>query len=445
MTLVCFALFFAGIVLCLVLDASLIPALLLGVALFSLLGLRKGFSPKALASMAWEKGRDSLVVIPVFLLIGVVMGLWRSAGTISYFLYYGLLSISPRIFLLVVFLLSAALSFVLGTSFGVTGTAGVVLITLARSGGVDLAMTAGAILSGAYFGDRCSPMSSCATLVAAVTDTKLYDNVREMLKTGALPTALTLVFYGVLSVRNPITSVDTAVLSALSEGNALHWLALLPAVLMLLLPLLKIPVKWAMAVSAATAFVLSVVLQQMSFAAALRTAIFGYAPTSEALAGILSGGGLLSMFSSSAIVFLTSLYAGILEGIGILIPAKALVERLASRVGLFPTSIFVSTAIGMAFCNQTVVTLINSQLLPDSYHKRGASNTELAMDLANSGVMISGLIPWNIAASIPLAMLDVGSEAILWASLLYFTPLCYLFTKRYFRSGQNRPLSLERT
>ena len=143
--ILCFALFLAGVVLCLLTGHQLVWALLLGLALFFLLGLRRGFLPRSLAAMAWAKGRESLIVVPVLLLIGTVTALWRSSGTIAFFLYYGLRGITPSSFILMAFLLSAALSFALGTSYGVTGTAGVVLITLARSGNVDLAITAGAI------------------------------------------------------------------------------------------------------------------------------------------------------------------------------------------------------------------------------------------------------------------------------------------------------------
>lgn len=128
----CFALFLAAVVACLATSHSLVWALLLGLALFFALGLRRGFSAKAPASMSWAKGKESLIVVPLFLLIGTVTAFWRASGTISFFLYY-----APGLFLLMAFLLSAILSFALGTSFGVTGTAGVVLITLARSGGVN--------------------------------------------------------------------------------------------------------------------------------------------------------------------------------------------------------------------------------------------------------------------------------------------------------------------
>ena len=443
--LLCFGAFLAGVAACLVLGRSVLWALLLGLTLFSLLGLKMGFTPRQLAAMAWHQGRDSLIVVPVFLLIGTVTALWRASGTISFFLYYGLEGIRPASFLLVAFLLSAVLSFALGTCYGVTGTAGVVLITLARSGGVDLAVAAGAILSGAYFGDRCSPMSSCATLVAACTGTELYKNVREMLKTALLPTLLTTAVFGVLSRMYPIQRLDSTVLSALRENFSLHWVVLLPAAVMLVLPLAKVPVKWAMAASAATAFVLTVTLQGLSVPEALRTAILGYAPRQAALAGILSGGGLVSMVTSGVVVFITSLYAGILEGIDALAPVKDRVEHLADRVGLFPAAVLVSILVVSVFCNQAVMVMIDAQLLTGCYDSRGASRTELAMDIANSGVTIAGLVPWSIAITVPLSMLEVGTEAIPWCILLYMIPLCYLFTKRFFRAGQNRPAKAERT
>ena len=239
--------------------------------------------------------------------------------------------------------------------------------------------------------------------------------------------------------------MDSVVLSALRENFDLHWTVLLPAVLMLVLPLAKVPVKWAMAASAATAFVLTVALQGLPVPEALRTAILGYAPRQAELAGILSGGGLVSMVTSGAVVFITSLYAGILEGIDALAPAKDWVERLSRRVGLFPAAVLVSTAVVSVFCNQAVMVMIDAQLLADSYEARGASRTELAMDIANSGVTIAGLVPWSIAITVPLSMLDVGTEAIPWCVLLYMIPLCYFFTKRFYQAGQNLPEKTERT
>lgn len=439
--LLCFFLFLSGVVACLATGHTLLWALLLGFALFFALGRVRGFSARALFAMAWKKGRSSLIVVPVFFLIGMVTALWRSSGTISFFLYYGLRGIAPPLFVLVAFLLSGLLSYALGTSFGVVGTAGVVLITLARSGGVDLAVTAGAILSGAYFGDRCSPMSSCAMLVAACTGTELYGNVREMLKTGALPTALTAGVFLFLSLRNPIVSTDAAVLGALRESFSLSPIVLLPALAMLALPLFKVPVKWAMALSASAAFLLTVFWQGLPLDAAVWTAIFGYIPAQDALGPILSGGGVVSMLLCAGVVTLTSLYAGILEGIDALSPAKAWAERLAQRLGLFPAAVLISLLLVAVFCNQSVAVLMAEQLLCESYRCRDASRQELAIDLENSGVTLAGLIPWSIALTVPLQTLGVGLEALPYCVLLYAIPLCYLFTKRYFRAGQNSLVS----
>ena len=434
----CFAIFLAGVLTCALRGISLIYPLSLGVVMFFLLGRRKGYPTRDLLRMGWAKGKNALVIVPVLLLIGVVTALWRASGTIAFFLYHGLQGISPPLFVLMAFLLTSLLSFMLGTSFGVIGTGGVILITLARSGGVDLAITAGAIISGAYFGDRCSPMSSCASLVAVCTNTELYGNVKEMLKTAALPTVLTTVVFGVLSVLNPLSAADDTLLNALATQYSLHWVVFVPAALMLLLPLLKIPVKIALAISAVISFFITVSLQKLPLLETLKAALIGYTPADGILKDILAGGGLFSMVSVCIICLLTSFSAGILEGINALNGIKSWIETLSEKLGLFPACAILSLIIGCFFCNQTVIVVMGEQLLAESYRRRGASRLELAMDLSNSGVVLAGLIPWSIACSIPLSMLGVGMEAIPWFLLLYLIPICYLFTKRFFRAGQNR-------
>ena len=435
MILFSFALFLAVVLGCVVTGQNLLWALWFGIALFSAIALRRGHSWQALCAMAWKKGRTALVVIPVLLIIGTVTGLWRSSGTIACLLYHGLRSISPTWFVLMAFLLSAGMSFLLGSAFGVASTAGIVLITIARSGSVDLAVTAGAIVSGAFFGDRCSPMASGAALVAACTSSDLYTNIREMLKTGVLPTLLTVVFYAVISLRHPITSVDPAVLSALSGGFDLSVWTLLPAALMLALPLFKVPIKLAMAASAALALVLSIVMQGMSPAETLRCALLGYAPEGE-LAAILSGGGIISMAKACAIVMSTSLLAGILEGLDALAAFTAPLGRFAEKAGIFPAMVLTSTLVSCCFCNQSVAIVMSEQLMSPHYRRAGLSATTMAIDIENSAVMIAGLVPWSIAVAIPLAMMEVGSSAILFAALLYLTPLCYLFTRRFHLAAQ---------
>ena len=114
----------------------------------------------------------------------------------------------------------------------------------------------------------------------------------------------------------------------------------------------------------------------------------------------------------------------------------AYLGKLSGRIGLYPTYILVSIFTAMCFCNQSVVIVMGEQLMGSHYRRLGVSPTTHAMDIANSGVLIAGLVPWSIAVAIPLAMMNVTSGAILWAAYLYIVPIFYLFTRRFFLPGQ---------
>jgi len=255
---------------------------------------------------------------------------------------------------------------------------------------------------------------------------------------GALPYALCLIAYTVLSFRNPIVTVDETMLDALAESFVISPWALLPALIMLVLPLMRVPIRTAMAISAAAAFVITVTVQGGSVADALRIMVVGYHPTEGLLASVVSGGGLVSMLTPFLMIPLAALYTGILEGTGALTQAQSVLERSAERIGRFPTMILLSLLAAMVLCNQTIVVMMEHQLIGAVYAKDGAEHEELAIDIANSGVTIAGLIPWCIACAVPLSMLDVGVEALPYACLLYLIPLCYLFTKRFFFPAKSK-------
>lgn len=216
-SIVCFALFLGAVGVCLAEGWQLMWAIWAGIAVFAVLGLARHVPVRVMAAGAWRQGRKMCSVIDIYLLIGAITALWRSAGTIGFFIYHGLQIITPQMFLLVAFLLTSFISYALGTSFGVVGTVGVILMALARSGGVDAAVTAGTIIAGAYFGDRCSPASSSAALVAAATGTVLERNLRRMHRTGWLPYVVSLAVYAALSVTHPLAAVDGQVLTTLAE------------------------------------------------------------------------------------------------------------------------------------------------------------------------------------------------------------------------------------
>jgi len=186
--------------------------LLLTLGLFFGLHWRRGQAPLGLVKMMGQGVGQSLGVLSILLLIGGLMAAWMAAGTVATLVYYGVQLIHPQGFLLLSFLLTGALSVLIGTSFGAVGTLGLALMVMARGGGADLHWTAGAIIAGAYVGDRCSPMSSSAHLVATITDTNIYPNLRGMVYTSLGPLLVTGGIYGLASWRQPLATADQGLL-----------------------------------------------------------------------------------------------------------------------------------------------------------------------------------------------------------------------------------------
>lgn len=259
---IAFGIFIASMLTAVITGYSMILPLLVGLAAFMAVGKIRGFSLGSMAEMSKKGILDSIVVIKVMLVIGILTAVWRVSGTITVFVYYGMKVIMPPIFLIVTFALCCLLSYAIGTSFGIAGTVGVIFIALARSGGVDPVIAAGVIMSGVYFGDRCSPVSSSANMVAGITDTKIYDNVKIMFRTAMLPLVIAFMAYAVLSVTNPISHVDEQMIRDFqNEFNISVW-AFIPAVIMIALPLLKVGVIKAMTASIISGVLVACLVQK---------------------------------------------------------------------------------------------------------------------------------------------------------------------------------------
>ena len=428
--LIAFVIFMSSIIACLLMNISLCYALTLGLICFFMIGLHRKFRAKDLLRMVYNGGKTSFIVIKILFFIGCLTALWRASGTISFFVYYGIKIITPHMFIVVAFLLPLVLSFALGTSFGVVGTAGVMLMILARSSGVNPLIVAGAIMSGAYFGDRCSPASSAAALTANVSNVNQKDYMKMMLKTSVFPVAVTLAVFIFLSVKNPIDAANTDILSALSNSFNLSWYVVLPAVIILILPWFKVSILNAIVASGITAFILALHCQGETFSASLKACFFGYTAASETLGNVLSGGGVISMIEVMIIVLLSSTYSGIFDGTGMLKPIQEKIGGVANLIGLFPTQIITAVLSASVFCNQTVPTVLAAQMLGNVYEEKGVSREELSTDIGNSIITIAGLIPWSIAATVPLTMMEVGSGALIYSVLLYAVPISYLLTKK---------------
>ncbi len=428
-----FGIFIAAVVAALASGVTVIAALAVGLAAFAVLAVRRGFGSVETSRMIWKGMRSSLIVVYVMIIVGILTASWRASGTITVFIEYGVRAISPHIFLIVTFLLTCLLSYALGTSFGVAGTVGVIFMALARSGGVDPVLTAGVIMSGLLFGDRGSPVSSCTITCAAVTETDLMDNIKKLMMTAALPLALTFIFCVVVSWQNPIGMVDTDLLSAMHEEHVISLWAFLPAALILALPLLKVGVVRSMLASIAAAAAVAFFVQGFSVAELLRFACLGYAARVSEMSRILDGGGMISMVSIILILIVACGISGIFEGADLLAGVHEKLKAITERFGCFPVMTVLSAVMAALFCNQIIPVMMSKDLFADIYEQRGASRTELAVDIENSAAIIVTLVPWCLMCSVPLGFMGVGYGAMKYAVYVYAVPLCYLLTKKRFK------------
>ena len=425
--IIAFLVFVVSMISCLVLGQSILIALMIGLFAFVAVGCTKGFSPGKVFTMAWHGVRDSLVVLEIMFMIGFITAIWRASGTITFFVYYGVKFVTPPLFVLLAFLMSCLLSYILGTSFSVSGTLGVILMALARSGGVDPLITAGAVMSGIYFGDRCSPASSSAILVANVTKTDLMDNVKYMHKTGLIAVLISTGIYAFLSFQNPLQQVDAAIMDSMLEEFSLSLLTLLPAVFILVLPMLKLDIRWAFLGSIVSGFVLMVTLQGMDFLDALKCCILGFVPEQADLEPIIGGGGAVSMLEVCGIIMLSCSYSGIFKGTDMLADVQGKINQMMSHTGRFIMMLILTSVV---FCSQTIAIMLCSDLMTKPYLQTGGNRRELAIDIENATVLLSVIIPWNIACTVPLEMMGVGVKTLMYSYLVFILPVIYIFTKR---------------
>lgn len=391
------------------------------------LAQQMGHKPHTILRMAALGAREAITVAVVLLFIGMVTGIWRSSGTIVEFVILGVSLIRPSLFLIVAFLTACLLSYALGTSFGVAGTVGVIFMTLARSGGVDPVITGGVLLSGVFFGDRSSPAASTATMVSHLTGTDLIGNVKRMAVSGILPFALCLAVYTVLSFKNPIGTVDAGILNRFQSVFSISPWTLAPAVFLLILPLLRIPILWCMTASIFAGVLVTRFLQGMQWSDIIRTLLLGYTCPEESLQAILDGGGMKSMFGSCAIITLACGTSGIFQQAGMLHHLQSVIRNTAEKVSTFPLMILTSLCASAIFCNQVIAILMCTTLFTDVFQSMGRTKEALALDIENICITVPAFIPWSIICAVPLELLGTDYRSMLFAVYLYAVPMINWF------------------
>ena len=400
----------------------------LGLFCFSCVGIYRGFSPECVLKMIGGGMARVIIVLRVFLMLGIITAVWRACGTIPFFVYYGISLIDARFFILFVFILTCLASLIIGSSSGTVGTIGIVLMIIARSGGADLSVTAGAIIAGVYVGDRTAPTSSTANLIAALTKTNIIDNFKNMIRSALVPIIISLIIYLALSFCYGMDKTDSNMLSEISANFNIGLITAIPALVMVILPILRFSVLVSMLISAISGILIAVFVQGLGLYELFIYMLAGYElETSDQFAMIISGGGIVSMMSIMGILLLSSGYSGIFEGTGVLKDVIAFLKSSSRKIAVYPLTLLAALFTAAFGCNQIVSIILTYQLMREIYHESGKNNSSLALDLSDSSVVVSPLIPWNTAFFVQMMMLSAGVGCIPYAVFLYILPIYRIF------------------
>jgi NhaC family Na+:H+ antiporter len=365
----------------------------------------------------------------ILLLIGALVGVWIQAGIIPTLIFYGLEIISPSLFLPTTFLVCLIMSLATGTAYGTIATVGVVLIGVQTGLGLDAPITAGAILSGAYFGDKMSPLSDTTNIAAAVGEADLFRHIRSMMYTTIPAALVTLVLFWIAGGAMESMEGDQIrqMLEGLDQGWNIHVVQIIPIVLMLVLALKRVRTLLLLYVSILVGGIWAMVAQGSSLTHVFVVATTGFeSKTSVAsLDGVLSRGGMTSMRDIIILVLIAGALGGALRATGVLEAIVNGMMRRIRRTGTLIASVLVSCYIVILFTgNQALSLILVGQMFLPVFKRRRIDSTVLTRSLEDSGTLSAPLVPWGVAGGFCSQMLGIPTVQYLpYVWLAYTVPI----------------------
>lgn len=398
--------------------------LLIGGAVALIVGLFNKTSIKQMALEVWENLRSVLVPILILLLVGALAGTWKVSGVIPAMVYYGLEIINPSIFLPLTVIICCLVSLSTGSSWTTSATVGIALIGIGTAFGLHPGMVAGAVISGAYFGDKMSPLSDTTNLAPAMAGTDLYTHIRYMTITTVPTILLTLVIFSILSISNKVTgngdlnSINSIIDTIDADFYITPWLFVVPVgVIVLVLfrvkPLLSLSAGVILAVVFAV-FYQENVLQTISESntQSVIRAIFleTEIPTdNERLERLYGSGGMSSMFWTIYLIGCAMVFGGVMDGIGALKRITSSLLKVAkSTFGLFASTVASCIGLNILASDQYLAIVIPGKMFKNAYEENSLAPENLSRTLEDSGTVTSALIPWNTCGAFHSGVLGVS-------------------------------------
>ena len=390
-----------------------------GVIASAVVSLLIGFKWNELEEMMISGISKAMQAVLILAIVGMMIGVWLLSGTIPTMIYYGLKLLSPSVFLIAALLICSITSLATGTSWGTAGTMGLALMGIAQGLGMPLGVTAGAILSGAYFGDKLSPLSDTTNLAPAMAGTDVFTHVKYMLKATAIAYIIAIVFFGVYGFTHTSGgNVDTSQAEVLSKGIHsafnINPLLLLPPIVVIGAIALKVPAIPGITLGLITGAILAPIFQGdlnifnpdtlkvdhvgATFGDVLSIARNGFVcnTDNEALNNLLSTGGLMNMSSSILMSVIAMMFGGIMEGTGQLaVIINGITKIVKTGAGLVFATEVTCVLSNVVMPEQYISILIPGRMFAPAYRKLGIHPKSLSNALESAGTVSSAAVPWN--------------------------------------------------
>ena len=390
--------------------------MLIGVLIASLVALKIGYSWKFIENSMIKGISQAMQSIIILAIIGVLIGVWILAGVVPTMIYYGLMILKPSIFLVATVLITSITSLATGTSWGTAGTMGIALMGIASGLGIPAPITAGAVLSGAYFGDKMSPLSDTTNLAPAMAGTDVFTHIKAMVKPTIITYVLTLLIFGFLSLKYRGSSADLSSVTMITEGlknnfNISPVLLLAPLIVILSIAK-KVPAVPGISLGIIAAAIMGPLYQKVTFGDILSCALNGFVSETgiESVDKLLTTGGLNNMMSSISLTIIAMMFGGIAEETGILEAiVKKFLGKVKSTVGLVTATILTCFFTNATMHEQYISIVVPGRMFKNEYRDRNLDPKLLSSTLEAGGTVTSAMVPWNTCGAYMTSVLGVST------------------------------------
>ena len=384
------------------------------IILLSLLAVKKGFTWAEIQHSIVETIKESLPALIILMIIGLLIASWIASGTVPTMIFYGLKILSPKIFLAAGFVLCSIISTAIGSSWTTVGTIGIVFVAIGQSMGIPLPVTAGAVISGAYVGDKISPVSDTTNVAAAAANVNLFVHIRHMLKTTWIAYSITLIAFLALSMKYQAT-VDyekiSEITNAINNSFTISPILLLPPALLIYLSIKKKPAIPTLIFGTALGCVLAVIYQHTGVKELFSALYGGYVATTQNgfVNELLSRGGIDSMMWTVSLIFCTMSFGGVARASGMLKSLSDAVLKISQKASsIVASSVLTGVAFNFLLSDQYLSVILTGNMYRDIYKEKRIKLENLSRASEDGGTVTSCLVPWNTCGAFCMGVLGIS-------------------------------------